>query len=196
MTIVPIVVAFPVATALWLATYYLTPYLPGMDEITARLVLALKCCFVTVLFCLVTGIEAVAHERLRSPAIDPMSGYETRRMRLNLRYLQNTLEQLAMFVPGLFGLAVYCSDGGSMRAVIATTIVWIIARIAFWIGYHRSSAERGFGAPGMMLAMIVLLYVCAKFGFEIAGAVGMAAPLVLFAAAEAVLFWGTRPPGA
>jgi hypothetical protein len=54
-------------------------------------------------------------------------------MRINLRYLQNTLEQLVLFMPGVLGLAVYCSDGGSMRAVAATTVVWIAARIAFWI---------------------------------------------------------------
>lgn len=129
----------------------------------------------------------------RSPAIDPLAGYDTPRMRVNLRYLQNTLEQLVLFVPGLFGLAVYCADGRSMRAVAATTAVWVIARIAFWIGYHRGSAQRAFGAPGMMLSLLVLLYVAARFGFEVAGTAGAAAPLVLFAAAEAVLVATTRP---
>ena len=114
-------------------------------------------------------------------------------MRVNFHYLQNTLEQLVVFVPGLFGLAVYCSDGNSMRAVAATTVVWIVARIAFWIGYHRGSTQRAVGAPGMMLSMLVLLYVCYRFGFEIAGTVGGVAPLVLFGAVEAILFWKTRP---
>ncbi len=164
-----------------------------MEDISARLVFALKCSCVAVLFCLVTGVEAVAHERLRSAAFDPLTDYETRRMRVNLRYLQNTLEQFVVFVPGLLGLAVYCSDGGAMRAVAATTVVWIVARIAFWIGYHFSAAHRGFGAPGMMLSMLVLLYVCARFGFELAGPVGAITPLVLFGAAEAVLTCTTRP---
>jgi uncharacterized MAPEG superfamily protein len=192
-TIVPIAVAFPVAIVLWLGTYYLLPPLAGMDDMLPRLVFSLKCCCVTILFCLVTGIEAVAYERLRSPAIDALSGYETHRMRVNLRYLQNTLEQLVLFMPGVLGLAVYCSDGDAMRAVAATTVVWIAARIAFWIGYHRGSAQRGVGAPGMMLSMLVLLYVCARFGFEVAGMVGAIAPIVLFAGAEAVLVWATRP---
>ena len=63
-------------------------------------------------------------------------------MRVNLRYLQNTFEQLAVFVPGLFGLAVYCTNGELMRAVVATTVVWIVARAAFLIGYHRSAPRR------------------------------------------------------
>jgi hypothetical protein len=193
-TIVPICIAFPVAMVLWLGTYYLLPPLVGMEDILPRLVFSLKCCCVAILFCFVTGIEAVAHERLRSPAIDPLSGYETHRMRINLRYLQNTLEQLVLFMPGLLGLAVYCSGGGAMRAVAATTAVWIAARIAFWIGYHRGSAQRGVGAPGMMLSMLVLLYVCARFGFELAGTFGAIMPIALFGGAEAVLVWATKGP--
>jgi hypothetical protein len=156
-------------------------------------VLTLKCCCLAVLFCLVTGVEAVAHERLTSPAFDPLTGFETRRLRVNLRYLQNTLEQIVVFGVALFGLAAYCADGRAMRAVVATTVIWIIARAAFWLGYHRSAALRGFGAPGMAISMIVLLYVASRFGGEIAGTIGAIAPVALFFLIEAVLFWGTRP---
>jgi hypothetical protein len=69
-TIVPICIAFPVAIMLWLGTYSLRPPLLGMEVTPPRLVFSLKCCCVAILFCFVTGIEAVAHERLRSPAID------------------------------------------------------------------------------------------------------------------------------
>jgi hypothetical protein len=134
--IAEIAIAFPVTIGLWLGVYYFMPPLGGMEEPLARFVFALKCCCFAILFCFVTGIEAVAHERLRSPAIDPLSGYETRRLTINLRYLQNTLEQLVLFVPGLFALAFYCDDGRSMHAVVATTVVWIATRFAFWIGYH------------------------------------------------------------
>src|SRR5471030_3243668 len=95
----------------------------------------LKCCCIAVLFCLVAGVEAVAHERLSSPAFDPLASFETQRLRVNLRYLQNTLEQFVVFAVGLFGLAAYCPGGASMRAVVATAVVWIVARIAFWSGY-------------------------------------------------------------
>jgi hypothetical protein len=194
--IAEIAIAFPVTIALWLGVYYFLPPLGGMEEPLARLVLALKCCCIAILFCFLTGIEAVAHERLRSPAIDPLSGYETRRLTINLRYLQNTLEQLAVFVPGLFALALYCADGHSMRAVVATTVVWIAARFAFWIGYHHGSQHRAIGAPGMMQSMLVLLYVCARIGYEIAGPAGAIAPLIVFGCVEAVLVWATKPVSA
>jgi hypothetical protein len=192
-TMAPIAIAFPVAIALWFGAYYMLAPIAGMDTLLDRLVFALKCSAVAVLFSFVMGIEAVAHERLRSPAIDPLRGYETRRMQVNLRYLQHTLEQLVVFVPGLLGLAAYSADGSAMRWVVAATVVWIAARIAFWIGYHRSSAERGYGAPGMMIAMLMLLYVSARFGFELAGWIGAAGVVILFALMEAIITRKTAP---
>jgi hypothetical protein len=141
----------------------------------------------------VTGVEAVAHERLSSPAFDPLAGFETQRLRVNQRYLQNTLEQILVFAAGLFGLAAYATDGSAMRSVLATTIVWMLARGAFWIGYHRSAAMRGLGVPGMALGAIVLLYVAGRIGYDVAGFIGAAVPIVAFLAIEAFLFRATRP---
>jgi hypothetical protein len=182
-----------VALGLWFAVDRLSPSLAGMESLSARMVFALKCVCVAVLFCLVGGVEAVAHERLVSPAFDPLAGFETRRLRVNQRYLQNTLEQIVVFVPGLFGLAAYCADGRAMRAVTASTAVWILSRFAFWLGYHRSAAGRGVGMASMVIGMIQLLYVASRFGGELAGPPGAAAPVVLFLILEGVLVWATRP---
>ncbi|MBN3853456.1 hypothetical protein G3N59_08720 [Paraburkholderia sp. Ac-20340] len=191
--IAAIALAAVFAVGLWLGIDHLMSPLAGMESLAARMLLTLKCCCMAVLFCLVTGVEAVAHERLTSPAFDPLARFETRRLRVNQRYLQNTVEQIIVFCVALFGLAAYCADGAQMRAVVATTVVWIVARVAFWLGYHRSAAMRGLGAPGMALSMIVLLYVASRFGHELAGAVGAIAPGAAFVLIEAVLFWGTRP---
>lgn len=190
---IAIAAAMPVALLLWLAIGYLAPPLAGMDSLGDRMLFTLKCCCLAVLFCLVAGVEAVAHERLSSPAFDPLSGFETRRLRVNQRYLQNTLEQTLVFAAGLFGLAAYSPDGSSMRAVLATTVVWILARFAFWIGYHHSAAMRGLGAPGVALSLIVLLYVAGRIGYEVGGFVGAAVPVAAFLAIEAYLFRATRP---
>jgi hypothetical protein len=184
--------AFPVAAAVWLGVYYGLPAIGGMADPAARLIFALNCCCVAILLCFLTGIEAVSHERLVSPAIDPLAGHETMRMTINLRYLQHTLEQLMLFIPGLLALAFYCSDGTTMRAVVATTVVWIVARSGFWIGYHYGSLYRAIGAPGMAQSMIVLLYVCARFGFDMAGLLGAITPIILFACIEAWLVYATR----
>jgi hypothetical protein len=184
--------------ALWFAVERWLPPLPGMDEPSARMLVALKCCALAALFCLAAGVEAVAHERLQSAAFDPLAGHETLRLRVNKQYLQNTLEQFVVFAVGLFGLAAYSDTGAAMRTVIATTTVWIAFRLAFWIGYHRSAAMRGMGAPGMAVGLLVLIYVCARIGGDVAGTVGSVAVVAAFLALEAVLFWGTRgrSPGA
>jgi len=184
--------AMPVAVALWMGIDWLMPPIPAMENLIPRLIFALKCWCVAVLFTLVMGVEAVAHERLGSPAFDPLARFETRRLRVNKRYLQNTLEQTVVFAAALFGLAVYCPTGLAMRAVVATTVVWVLARFAFWIGYHRSAAMRGLGAPGMALSLIVLVYVGARVAEEIAGRLGMVVLVAAFLGFEALLFLTTR----
>ena len=181
-----------VSAVIWVALWQLLPPLVGMDSIGARMLVALKCVALTTLFCLVGGVEAIAHERLQSNAFDPLQGQETKRLRVNLRYLQNTLEQTFVFAVGLFGLAAYLDSGSAMRIVIATTVIWILNRFAFWVGYHRSAAMRGLGAPSMVIGLVMLLYVVARIGGDIAGAAGMVIAIALFLALEAVLFLKTR----
>jgi hypothetical protein len=62
-----IAAAMPVALVLWLAIAYLVPPLAGMDSLGDRMLFTLKCCCVAILFCLVTGIEAVAERRNARP---------------------------------------------------------------------------------------------------------------------------------
>ena len=190
---IAIAVAMPVALLLWLAIFHFVPPLRGMDGIGHRMLFALKCYGAAVLFTLVLGVEAVAHERLVTPAFDPLAGFETRRMRVNQQYLRNTLEQTVVFGAALFGLAAWRTTDTAMRAVEAATVVWVLSRWGFWIGYHVSAAGRGLGVGGMALAMILLIYDTARFGGELYGPVGAWAPVVLFVAIEAFLFWATRP---
>ncbi len=187
-----IALSMAVSLALWFALVHFLPPLTGMESAGARLIVALKCLVLATLFCLVAGVEAVAHERLQSDAFDPLEGHETKRLRVNLRYLQNTLEQIVIFAAGLFGLALYLDTGESMRVVVASTIVWVLNRYAFWIGYHRSAAMRGLGAPSMALSLIMLLYVTARIGNDIAGPAGAAIASLLNLAVATVLFWKTR----
>ena len=187
-----IAVSMIVSIILWFALWRLLPPLAGMESVGARLLVALKCVAVATLFCFVAGIEAVAHERLQSNAFDSLQGHETTRLRVNLRYLQNTLEQLIVFAVGLFGLAAYLDSGSTMRIVVATTIVWILNRFAFWIGYHRSAAMRGLGAPSMAMSLIMLLYVVARIGGDLGGTAGTVVLIALYLALEAVLFLKTR----
>ena len=181
-TISGIAVSVPLTLLLW---WLLWEYLP--EPIGAnRLRVAIQCCAVAALFSVVAGVEAVAHERLFTAAIDPLAGVETKRMRVNFRYLSNTLEQYVVFAAGLLALSLYASG----KILVIVTVVWVLARWAFWIGYHKSPLLRGIGAPGMMQSMIVLLYVAYRFGNDSYGSAVGIALLAAFAILEAILFWG------
>jgi uncharacterized MAPEG superfamily protein len=158
----------------------------------ARFYFALHCVGIATLLALLPGIEAVAHERLVTPAIDPLAGAESRRMRVNQRYVQNTIEQLWLFVPGLLMLAVQARDGGSMRAVVACTIVWVIARWVFWIGYLLGPRFRSAGLIGMVQSMMVLLYCVGRFGYLWLGWWGAVALVAPFAFAELFIVFMLR----
>jgi hypothetical protein len=100
-----------------------------------------------------------------------------------------------VFAAAGFGLAAYAEGESGLRAVLAFTIVWIAARWAFWIGYHRSLAMRGLGAPGMALALVILIYVAWRIGLDIAGTAGGGAIVAAFLVLEAILFRTTRSDG-
>ena len=177
-----VVLALPLAIGLWFFIDRSMPPIPGMATQTARFLFALHCVGIATLLALLPGIEAVAHERLVTPAIDPLAGADSRRMRVNQRYVQNTIEQLWLFVPGLLMLAVQARDGASMRAVVACTVVWVLARWVFWVGYLLGPRFRSAGLVGMVQSMMVLLYCVGRFGYlwlGLWGAVALIAPLAL-----------------
>lgn len=185
-------VALPLTIGLWLVVYFGTTPISGMETPVARLIFAINCCCVAVLLGFFLGIEAVSHERLHTAAINPLAGVESARMKVNLRYLQHTLEQLLLFIPGLLSLSYYCADGRAMRAVTACTITWIVSRAVFWIGYHKGPQFRTPGLMGMVQSVIVLVYVCSRFGHDLAGVAGTVAILGIFVAGEAYLVWINR----
>lgn len=181
-----IAISAPAALILWWLLWQLLPDPVGANSLTV----ALECCAVAALLTLVAGVEAVAHERLFTAAIDPLAGVETKRLRVNFRYLSNTLEQYVVFAAGLVALSMYASA----KLLVIVTIVWVIMRWAFWIGYHKSPLMRGIGAPGMLQSMIVLLYVAFRFGSSAYGVSVGVLLLVVFAVIEAILFWAVKRP--
>jgi hypothetical protein len=187
-------IAMLVAGLIWVLVMVFIPAVEGMETPIDRLVFALKCFCIAVLLTFLTGIEAVSHERLVSMAFDPLAGQDSDRLKVNNRYVQNTLEQLMLFLPGLLALAVYCESGASMRAVIAATLVWSLARITFWIGYHIAPHHRVAGLVGALQSMLILLYVSARFGYEVAGTMGAILPLALFAGAEIIILVAVSKP--
>ena len=99
-----VLIALPVAALIWAGVFELVPPLAGLADPIARMVFALRCCCVASLLCLLPAIEAVAHKRFGAVRSDLVSGQPPQR-RFEVRFLQHTIEQLLLFIPGLLGLA-------------------------------------------------------------------------------------------
>jgi uncharacterized MAPEG superfamily protein len=132
--------------------YVLVPPLEGVDTPADRMMVALRCAGVAALT-LFAGIQAVAGQRGRSAAIDPIAGagQEPRALLIHARYTQNTLEQLVLFVLVLGALSTYL-DAGSIHLLPILTAVFILGRVLFWVGYLRDPMLR---SPGMAIGFAI-----------------------------------------
>lgn len=178
--------SLPPVVVLWVALRYALPPIHG-DQMG----FALGCSGAALLLTLALGIEAVAHERLFHASIDPLAGADSRRLVINQRYLRNTLEQAALFVPGLFLLARHAGD---LRVVAATAILWTLGRWAYWIGYHVDPSWRGLGIFSMGISLATLAYGVGAFAYALAGWIGAAALIGPFLLIETYLFITLRRP--
>ncbi len=143
---------------LWFYVAFYTSPIAHMEQAVDRLLFSLQCSGLAAFFCLMMGVEAVAHDRLFSPAIDPLAGFESKRFLTNKQYLQNTLEQFVLFNAAILSFTGLSQNGEDLRIVIATTLAWILSRLIFWVAYHKSSLDRIYGLSGMMMTMLILGY--------------------------------------
>ncbi|MBS0479608.1 MAG: MAPEG family protein [Proteobacteria bacterium] len=177
--------SLPVALAVW---YVVRTALPPIAA--EPMLFALQLTGAALFLAFLPVIEAVAHERLMSPAIDPLAGKDSKRLIVNQRVLQNTLEQSLVFMPGLFLVAHYAD----LRAAAACAFLWVIGRWTFWIGYHIGPMWRGLGVFSLVLGLAMLCYGVGCFGYELAGWTGVAALIGPFIAIETYLFAVLRRP--
>jgi uncharacterized MAPEG superfamily protein len=139
------------------------------------------------LFCLVLGIEAVSYERLGTSVVTALGDGESLRLRINQRYLQQTMEQMLVFVPALLMLAIYCDSGESMRLVEVATIMWMGSRLVYWLNYHQDMQTRVPYTIGMLQNLLILLYCCTRFGYELSGMIGAVLVVGAFVSIEVYL---------
>lgn len=133
-------------TAMLLSTWLLYTVLPapaGVREPVDAVLYALRWLPLAVLP-LLAAIVAVGNARAMGPAIDPTLGHEDRAMRINIRVAGNTLEQFVLFAAGSLGLAASIAPE-HVKVVGAAAIVFVAARIAFWIGYRVDPLYRAAG---------------------------------------------------
>ncbi|MEG3909105.1 MAPEG family protein [Microcoleus sp. w2-18bC1] len=130
--------------------------LPPFHSAESRLIFALRCPIFPVLM-LLAGIVAVGNGRFSSPAINPLANAESEAMRINLRCLSNTLEQFVLFFVGSLILSTFL-DTYSIKLMPILAIVFVLGRMAFWIGYLKEPIERAFGLGVTLYPTIAVLF--------------------------------------
>lgn len=145
-----------VATML-VALVTLSRLLPGMAAVTTageRLAFAVQWIALAALP-LFLVIGAVGNARFGSEAIDPTARRESPTMVVNCRVVDNTVQQYLLFVAASLGLAAGL-DGDELGVIAAAAIVFIVARLAFWVGYRIKPIYRAAGFASTSYLNVVL----------------------------------------
>jgi uncharacterized MAPEG superfamily protein len=107
-------------------------------------------------------VAAVGNARFLGGAIDPTRGAEDKSMIVDGRAADNTTQQFLLFAAGSLGLAASLAPQ-QMGVIRAAAIVFVAARIVFWIGYriHPLYRAPGFSSTaylnlGLLLASVWL----------------------------------------
>jgi glutathione S-transferase len=86
---------------------------------------------------------------IRAPAMtgDPL-------LERTIRAHYNTLEWLPVFLPSLWLFAIYWNSAAA--AILG--VIWIIARIVYFLGYRAAASKRSLGFLAQTLTVAVLLF--------------------------------------
>lgn len=131
------------AVSVWALTVLL-PRPRIADAMAERLAYALQANIVALVPLFVMLI-VIGNSRFLSDAIDPTRGAESRKMGIDGRVADNTLQQNFVFALATLALSTIVPLQ-QLQVVWACVIVYVVARCAFWLGYRINPLYR---APGM-----------------------------------------------
>ena len=135
--------------------YQLWPTSPSLVDISSRLAFALQANAFAVIP-LLAGIMTVGNNRFFSEAIDPTLRKEDAATQINGRVVENTLQQFVLFLVATTALSVNLT-ATEMRIIPSAAIVFVAARLAFWVGYRIHPLYRAFGMAATAYLNIGLL---------------------------------------
>ncbi|MBL4800651.1 MAG: MAPEG family protein [Emcibacter sp.] len=143
---------------LWMGYSFLDIELPLWVTAGDRLLYVVKCEVFAALM-LLFGIIAVAGQRfLSAEAIKGETAGLSSAITINLRYVQNTLEQLVLLVIAHMAYAATV-DSEQMKLIPLLVSLFIVGRISFWIGYHQNALSRAFGfAVTFYPTLFIMIY--------------------------------------
>lgn len=128
----------------------LLPPVAGPFDTASRLALAAKC-LVAPAATMLVGVIVVGMTRFGSDMQDPTRmEASTDAMRVNLRYLGNTHEQLTLYAANSLALAVLL-PAAWLKLLPLYALMFCLGRALFWVGYRLNALYR---APGFALTIL------------------------------------------
>jgi hypothetical protein len=117
----------------------------------------------------VIAICIVAAQRLNPAMFVGRTPKANSAVDINNRFILNTVEQFILYFIGNAGLALYCPPEEA-RTLIILTVLFILGRLLFWVGYHFNPYLRAFGFGITFyptVAVYLWLILRMVFGIEI-----------------------------
>lgn len=141
----------------WMGYGFIDIELPLWVTTGDRLAYAAKCEFFAALM-LLFGVMAVAGQRFFSDkAIEGQTVGLPSGIAINLRYTQNTLEQLVLLVITHMAYAA-TADSAQMKLIPILVSLFVVGRISFWVGYHQSALSRAFGFAVTFYPTVAIMF--------------------------------------
>ena len=155
-----VVVALSIVAALVVAAVgahardWFADRVPTADDLATRLAFAVRWLLAPGVM-LLAGIHVAASRGFHADAIDGTRTPRSHYLEIALRYNQNTLEQTMLAAIAWCGLAVTVPHA-ALAFIPAMAGLFVVGRVAFWIGYLVYPTTRAFGMVLTGLPTIVV----------------------------------------
>jgi hypothetical protein len=144
--------------------YHVLPQPAGVESLIERLAFALRMNIFAV-FPFFIMIIFVGNGRFLSDAIDPTKHLETKSIEINGNVVDNTLQQNFVFLIGTLALSTFLTSE-SIKIIAALAIVFVSARVLFWVGYRIHPLYRAPGMSATAYMNLGILLTCVYFFFK------------------------------
>ncbi|MGV1013889.1 MAG: MAPEG family protein [Methyloceanibacter sp.] len=131
-------------------------WVPGDWTVGDRIALVIKVAVFAILPA-VLAICIVAAQRLDPSMWVGRMAKPNSALDINTRFILNSFEQFILFFIGMAALALYCPLDEA-RTLIILTILFVLGRALFWVGYHYNPYVRAFGF-GLTFYPMVAVYL-------------------------------------
>ena len=131
------------AAAFFAVAKFLWHWVPIDWTLGDRIALVIKDAVIAILPA-VLAICIVAAQRLDPSMWVGRTAKPNSALDINTRFILNTFEQFILYFIGNAGMALYCPPEEA-RSLPLLTMLFVMGRILFWIGYHRNPYLRAFG---------------------------------------------------